>query len=124
MNTMDNEVICLVMIDLSAAFDMVSHLLWQNRLQYHFGTQGSALSWRKSYREDHTQQVVIDDLDRSQVRSMHMTLICGVPQGSVFGPIMFNLYTSPLGDIARNQWVLLHVYSNAQQTYLSFKPAI
>ena len=53
-----------------------------------------------------------------------MTLACGVPEGSVLGPILFNVYTPPLGDIARNHQVLLHTYADDQQTYLSFKPAI
>ena len=53
-----------------------------------------------------------------------MTLTHGLPQESVLGPILFNLYPSPLSDIARNHWVLFHAYVDDQQTYVSFKPAI
>ena len=122
---MDNkEVTCLVMLGLSATFNMASHSLLLNRLQYHFGIQGSPLSWIKSYLEDHTQQGLIDDPDGSLVRSNNMTLAHGVPQGHVLGLIMFNLYTSPLGDIARNHWVIFHAYANDKHTHLSSKPAI
>ena len=49
-NAMDNkEVTCLVKLELSAAFNVVNHSLLLNRLQYHFGIQGSALSWIRSY---------------------------------------------------------------------------
>ena len=46
MNGIDNkEVICLVMLDISAAFDTVTHSLLLNRLQYCFGMQGLSLFW-------------------------------------------------------------------------------
>ena len=70
------------------------------------------------------KKVVIDNPDGSQVRSTNMTLAHGVPQGIALGPVLFNLYTSTLGDIARNRWVLFHAYADDQQTYLSFKPTI
>ena len=45
----NHEVICLVMLDLSAAFDTVSHFLLINRLQCHFGIEGKILQWIKDY---------------------------------------------------------------------------
>ena len=44
-----------------------------------------------------------------------------MPQGSALGPILFTLYTSPLGQICSNN-VYYHLYANDHQTYLSFKP--
>ena len=56
LHAMDNhEVICLVMLDLSVAFDTVSHFLHLNRLEHHFGIKGKKLHWIKYYLVQQTQ---------------------------------------------------------------------
>ena len=102
LRAIDNQrVTCLILLDLSAAFDTVSHLLLLNRLRHHFGIQGTVLRWLKSYMTDHSQKIVLDDSSNKAAVSDHAILKQGVPQGSVLGPILFTLYTSPLGDICR-----------------------
>ena len=117
------KVVCLVLLDLSVAFDTVNHDHLLNHLKYRFGLVGTALAWFTDYLKGHTQRVALDGT-HGQIQSDAVTLKCGVPQGSVLGPILFTLYISPLGDICRSHGVDYHNYADDQQLYLSFSPAI
>ena len=105
LTALDNqEISCLILLDLSAAFDTVSHKFLLNRLKYHVGFGSKVLEWIEDYLYDRVQQVKIDDKVSDSVKLEH-----GVPQGLVLGPILFTLYTSPLGDICKKYGVDYHV---------------
>ena len=95
LNAVDRqEVVFLVMLDLSAAFDTIDHVMLLQHLQNNFGISGKSLQWIRSYLESRGDQVQIDGV----LSDMH-SLDFGVPQGSVLGPLGFILYTSPVGNI-------------------------
>ena len=105
----------LLLLDLSAAFDTVDHEILLGRLSSRFGIKGNALDWLRSYLTDRTQLVKVDYAS-STVRPLHW----GVPQGSVLGPMLYLLYTSPLGDIVREHGLSFHFYADDSQLYTSF----
>ena len=77
----NNRSVALLLLDLSAAFDLVDHGILLHRLAFCFGIKGSALSWFQSYLRDGRQYVSV----RGESSSFH-ALHYGVPQGSVLGP--------------------------------------
>ena len=91
------EVTCLVLSDLSAAFDTVDHDLLLNRLHFRYGFDEIILNWISSYLRLRTQQVLIGDNTFSDLTHLK----CEVPKGSVLGPILFTLFTAPLGEVCK-----------------------
>ena len=78
-----------IFLDLSKAFDTVNHTNLLSKLE-HYGIRGIALKWFKNYLSDRRYQYVsIENLD-----SRKQKITCGVPQGSILGPILFFCYTS------------------------------
>uniref|UniRef100_A0A669DS15 Reverse transcriptase domain-containing protein n=1 Tax=Oreochromis niloticus TaxID=8128 RepID=A0A669DS15_ORENI len=107
----------LVLLDLSAAFDTVDHTILLNRLKHMVGLSGAVHNWFTSYLSDRTFMVSMDTCS-SKIHKM----TCGVPQGSVLGPVLFNLYMLPLGGVIRRHGVNFHSYADDTQLYISVSP--
>ena len=103
----DKKCVVLLLLDLSAAFDTVDHKILLHRLRSRFGIKGKALLWLQSYLTDRFQSVQIDG-STSSARPLRF----GVPQGSVLGPLLYLLYTAPLGDLIRCHGMDFHMYDD------------
>ena len=86
-------------------------------LESQCGIVGTALKWFASYLTNRLQAVKI-----GEAISSFASLVFGVPQGSVLGPILFTLYTTPLSAIVRRHGLSYHFYAEDSQLYILFRP--
>ena len=111
------KVSCLCLLDLSAAFDTIDHNILITRLSSWFGVHGSVLNWFQSYLSSRSFRVKCDD----DLSSLY-TSSCGVPQGSVLGPLLFVMYTTPLSTLISSLSLDHHLYADDTQFFFSFQP--
>ena len=95
----------LVLLDLSAAFDTLDHSSISGWL---YGVSGTALNYVRSYLFDRVQRVTLLDKLGEPFRTDY-----GVLQGSVLGPLLFTLYTTPLCSVISRH----HLYADDTQIY-------
>lgn len=107
----NNEQILCLFIDLAKAFDTVSHQLLLKKLT-NIGFRGNAYNLIESYLTSREQYVKIDKTD-----SYPKTVEYGVPQGTVLGPVLFNLYINDLFELPSKGEIL----SFADDTVIIYK---
>src|SRR6218665_1959940 len=109
------QVSCLCLLDICAAFDTIDHNILLQRLSSWFGVSGTALLWFQSYLSTRS----FSDKACSH-SSQPLPLSCGVPQGSVLGTLLFILYTTPLSHLIGSSSVDHHLCDI--QLFISFSP--
>ena len=109
----------LGLLDMSAAFDCVDHQLLLQRLEKRCCLHGSVLRWMTSYPAGRTQKIMYSGLSSEAQRVSYR-----VPQGSVLGPLLFNLYLASLSSVVSVHGLNLHQHADDCQLYLSRRRAV
>ncbi len=104
-------------MDFNAAFDTVDDEILLNHVEKCIGITHTCLKWFCSYLNNRKQTVVIN-----RVQSSSRVVTCGVPQGSVLYPKLFNIYTLPISDIVKKYKVQHMMYADDGHLYVRFKP--
>ena len=102
---------CGIFIDLPKAFDSVNHSILLSKME-HYGVRDTALEWFKSYLSNR-KQYVYSNGESSQLKD----ITCGVPQGSVLGPLLFLIYMNDLPNISK----LLQFFLFADDTNIYYE---
>ena len=101
----------IVLLDLAKAFDPVSHSIFMEKLE-RYSLKGATLDWFSSYLSNRQQQCVVEGcVSKPQLIS------CGVPQGSILGPLLFLTYINDLpGCLLQTK---AHMYADDTTIYVS-----
>ena len=94
-NSQPKQYMMSVFCDLSKAFDVIDHKILLSKLEY-YGFRGIVKQWLADYLSNRTQFVEFESYE-SNIRNIE----CGVPQGSILGPLLYLIYVNDIPRAAR-----------------------
>ena len=113
-----NNATIILFLDLTAAFDTIDANKLLDILLNQIVISGTALSWFKSFLVGRSQRVIID-----AKFSNSLDVLFGVPQGSILGPVLFNIYVRSLPNIFASCGFKSGCYADDSHGYKSFSPS-
>ena len=99
----------VILLYYAKVFDKVSHRHLLLKVE-HYGIKGPTLSWISDFLHNRTQQVLLDCR-----RSSSSKVSCGVPQGSILGPLLFLIFINDLPDCVSNSTT--HLFADDSVVY-------
>ena len=106
----NNKFGCGVFLDLRKAFDTVNHKILLEKLQ-HYGVRGMAFNWFQSYLLTNRKQYV----EVNDASSDVLDVMCGVPHGSVLGPLLFLIFINDLPAVCKK--LKFYLFADDTNTY-------
>ena len=108
LNSIDKgEYIGVIMLDLQKAFDTVNHAILIQKL-CNYGLNVNVINWFESYLKDRSHVTTING-----IKSNVQISTCGIPQGSILGPLLFILYINDLPEHVSNVQVSMYADDTA-----------
>jgi len=97
----NHEITVGIYLDLKKASDSVNHSILLQKMAI-YGGRGTVLKWFESYLSNRKQYTVLPDYESG----LH-SITCGVPQGSVLGPLLFSIYVNNIQNAMSNAKIKL-----------------
>ena len=102
----------IILIDLSKAFDTVDHNILLKKLSL-YGIKNNNLKWFSSYLSNRKQVI-----QAGAIKISYEDIVCGVPQGSILGPLLFIIYVNDLCNVSK---ILEPMFADDTNLFFSHK---